>query len=135
MRTKVTDPLEKEVEAKVCSYAKSKGCLAMKFSSPARRAVPDRMIVTPQGVIGFLELKRRGQKPTPQQTYELARLTRYGCNATWVDSVEGGIRFIDGLLKLRPGVGFIGGHGDSNRDEIFKGGSEAVHPDFLKEVW
>ena len=31
-------PLEKSIEAAVCKYARDKGCLAFKFSSPARAA-------------------------------------------------------------------------------------------------
>ena len=35
--------LEKQIEAKVCEYAKTKGVLVYKFTSPARAAVPDRL--------------------------------------------------------------------------------------------
>ena len=37
--------LEKQIESKVCDYAKSKGVLAYKFTSPARAAVPDRLFI------------------------------------------------------------------------------------------
>ena len=45
--------LEKDIEKKVCDYAKSKNVLAYKFTSPARAAVPDRMFVTPEGTVWF----------------------------------------------------------------------------------
>jgi hypothetical protein len=38
----MSNPLEKVIEAKVNAYAQSKGFLVYKFTSPARRAVPDR---------------------------------------------------------------------------------------------
>ena len=35
--------LEKDIEARVCEYARAKGVLAYKFTSPARAAVPERV--------------------------------------------------------------------------------------------
>jgi hypothetical protein len=64
--------LEKQIEAKVCDYAKSKGVLAYKFTSPARAAVPDRLFIGPDGRMWFCEFKREGAKPTPQQEREHA---------------------------------------------------------------
>lgn len=95
------NPLEKEIEAKIGQYAKSKGCLYYKFTSPANRAVPDRMIITPNGVVGFLEVKRKGERPTPLQDFELQRLKRLKANAAWCDSVDDGIWFVGWLLERR----------------------------------
>lgn len=92
--------LEKDIERKIGDFAKKHGCLFYKFTSPARRAVPDRMIITPQGVIGFLEVKAKGKKPTPLQMGEIIKLTKQNCNATWCDNVEDGCEFIRKLLKV-----------------------------------
>lgn len=93
--------LEKDIEKKIVAYAKSKGCLCYKFTSPAQRAVPDRIIVTPYGVVGFLEVKRPGNKPTPLQTREIDKLSDQSCFVEWHDSVEEAKKFIDDLLKVR----------------------------------
>jgi hypothetical protein len=90
--------LEKDIEKKIGDFAKKQGCLYYKFTSPARRAVPDRMIITPQGVIGFLEIKAKGKKPTPLQQIEIKRLQEQGCTADWCDSVESGRLFVTKLL-------------------------------------
>ena len=90
--------LEKDIEKKIGGFAKKQGCLYYKFTSPARRAVPDRMIITPQGVIGFLEIKAKGKKPTPLQQTEIKRLQEQGCTADWCDSVEIGRLFVAKLL-------------------------------------
>jgi hypothetical protein len=90
--------LEKDIEKKIGDFAKKQGCLYYKFTSPARRAVPDRMIITPQGVIGFLEIKAKGKKPTPLQQLEIKRLQEQGCTADWCDSVESGRLFVTKLL-------------------------------------
>lgn len=91
-------PLEKEIEKKVGEYAKKLDCLYYKFTSPNQRAVPDRMIVAPGGAVGFLELKRKGQKPTALQQLEMNRLKDKGCTVHWVDNVSDGKLFIDKLV-------------------------------------
>ena len=89
--------LEKQIEKKVCDYAKQQGCLVFKFTSPNNRSVPDRIIIAPGGKVGFLELKRPGNKPTPLQADTLRKLKEQGCHAEWTDSVEGGKQFVDKL--------------------------------------
>lgn len=96
------DPLEKEIEKKIGDYAKKHGCLYWKLTSPSNRAVPDRMICTNRGVVGFLEVKRRGCKPTELQFLKMKDLSSRGHQVTWCDSVEAGIRFVDDLIKPYP---------------------------------
>jgi len=96
-----TTPLEKEIEKKIGDYAKQHGVLYYKFTSPAKRAVPDRLLVAPGGAVGFLEIKRQGCKPTALQQLEMTKLKDKGCEVAWVDSVTNGRLFIDGLLKKK----------------------------------
>jgi len=95
---KKTSPLEKEIEKKICDYAKSKGCYVRKFVSPNNRSVPDRLIIAPGGAVGFLEVKREGCAPTKAQHTEIGSLLKVGANAAWCDSVKGGKVFVDKLL-------------------------------------
>ena len=90
--------LEKHIEAKVCDYAKQRGLLVYKFTSPARAAVPDRLFVLPGGRVFFIEFKREGQKPTPAQTREHARLQAHGVTVFVIDNVLDGLRAIDRML-------------------------------------
>lgn len=87
--------LEKQIEAKVCEYAKTKNILAYKFTSPARAAVPDRLFVTPDGRMFFCEFKREGLKPTPAQEREHTKLRQHKVNVFVVDNVEQGKAMID----------------------------------------
>ncbi len=82
--------LEKDIERKVCEYARASNIEAYKFSSPNRAAVPDRMFITPAGHIWFCEFKRAGQKPTPAQEREHARLRNRGVTVYVVDNVDDG---------------------------------------------
>jgi hypothetical protein len=92
--------LEKQIEASVCDYAKERGLLVYKFTSPNRMAVPDRMFVRRDGVIFFIEFKREGMKPTPAQEREHARLSKYNVSVFVVDSVTYGQSVIDLMVAL-----------------------------------
>lgn len=90
--------LEKQIEAKVCEYAKSKNVLVYKFTSPARAAVPDRMFVRADGLVFFCEFKRGGQKPTEAQEREHNRLRGHKVPVFVVDNVEHGKAMIDMMV-------------------------------------
>lgn len=91
--------LEKQIEAKVCDYAKGRGLLVYKFTSPARAAVPDRMFIHPDGTVFFIEFKRSGQKPTAAQEREHARLEGHNIDVHIVDEVTQGYRMIDAAIE------------------------------------
>lgn len=90
--------LEKQIEAKVCEYARSKGLLVYKFTSPARAAVPDRLFVCPDGRIFFCEFKRFGQKPTQAQAREHERLRNHNVIVFVIDNVNQGKTMIDVMV-------------------------------------
>ena len=92
--------LEKQIEAKVCEYAKTKNVLVYKFTSPARAAVPDRLFIRADGRMWFCEFKRGGQKPTPAQEREHHRLRQQAINVFVVDSVDAGKECIDLMYGL-----------------------------------
>ena len=89
------DPLEKDIEAKVIEHAKKRGCLVYKFTSPARRSVPDRMFINPDGQVWFIEFKRLGCTPTPAQAVEIAKIRAMNVVVHVVDSVEQGKRVVE----------------------------------------
>ena len=90
--------LERDIERKVCDYAKEKGFLVYKFTSPNRAAVPDRMFVHPNGRIFFTEFKASGKKPTPAQEREHTRLKGHNVQVFVVDNVEAGRLVIDMMM-------------------------------------
>jgi hypothetical protein len=90
--------LEKQIEAKVCDYAKSKGLLAYKFTSPARAAVPDRMFITQDGRVFFCEFKAAGKKPTDAQAREHHRLRQQKVNVFVIDNIDEGKVMIDVMV-------------------------------------
>lgn len=92
--------LEKQIEARVCDYAKDRGLLVYKFTSPARAAVPDRMFVAPSGKVFFIEFKASGKKPTVPQAREHQRLRDHGVLVFVVDNVDEGKAMIDFVMGV-----------------------------------
>jgi len=94
----MTKLLEKQIEERVCNYAKEKGWLTLKFTSPARAAVPDRRLISPRGKIMFVEFKREGKLPTPAQLREHDRLRRQMCLVYVIDDVDIGKAMVDAFV-------------------------------------
>ena len=87
--------LERDIEKRVKEYARSKGFLAYKFTSPAHIGVPDGLLISPVGFVIFMEFKQTGKKPTAMQQREIDRINQHGVLALVVDSVEQGKGLID----------------------------------------
>jgi hypothetical protein len=87
--------IEAEIERRVVKYCNDHKLLTYKFTSPAHRGVPDRIIIG-GGKVLFLELKQKGKKPTPLQLWEIGRInTHASCDtvvakwaAGWEDAVK-----------------------------------------------
>jgi Holliday junction resolvase len=87
--------LEKEIERKLKAYAEKRGCLFLKFTSPGRRGVSDRVVIGRKGHHLWLELKAPGKKPTDQQTRNILRLMDHGADARWTDNLQEGMAWVD----------------------------------------
>jgi len=69
--------------------------LCEKFTSPGRRAVPDRIITAPGPVIFFVECKALGSKPIKLQALDHDRRRRLGCEVRVADSKQ----VVDAIIK------------------------------------
>ena len=96
----VKPKLEKQIEAAVCEYAKTKGLIAYKFTSPGRAAVPDRLFVCPDGRMFFVEFKREGQKPTAAQQREHDKLRNRNVSVFVIDNIADGKHVINSMSWL-----------------------------------
>jgi len=80
--------LEKQVEQALIARVKALGGTCEKFTSPGRRAVPDRIVTLPGGRIIFVECKAPGKKPTVAQQLDHDRRRFLGCDVRVIDSLE-----------------------------------------------
>ena len=94
-------PRERTIEAGFVRTARALGCLVYKLTE---RNAPDRLLVTPRNRIAFVELKRPGAKPRPEQEYEHERLRARGLAVYVVDSRERGIEVLSEILYGDPDV-------------------------------
>lgn len=79
---------EKQLENKLRLYVKKAGGIAPKFVSPGFDGMPDRLILLPDGIIAFVELKAPGKKPRPLQSARHRLLRSLGFRVYVIDSVE-----------------------------------------------
>lgn len=72
--------LERDIEKKLARLVKELGGLCYKFVSPGNDGVPDRIIITPEGEVWFLELKTETGRLSPRQKFQIDRLHRHRCS-------------------------------------------------------
>lgn len=77
--------LEKNIEMYFNKQIKKMGGLSRKYTSPGRRGVPDRIAIL-NGHVYFVELKRPGQKPRPDQLAEHRALAKHDVKVYVLDS-------------------------------------------------
>lgn len=94
--------LEKHIEKPVCRYAKNTHhMIAEKFTSPAKRSVPDQLFTTVHGVIFFIEFKAPGEVPTEKQGKDHKKRRDKGCLVFVVDDIDQGKAIIDLMASFR----------------------------------
>ncbi len=66
---------EKVIEEKLAAEVKRRGGICPKWVSPGFDGMPDRIVLLPDGQIGFVEVKAPGERPRPLQVsrHELLR--------------------------------------------------------------
>jgi len=85
---------ESLIEAAFRAYCLSKGLWCIKLW-PFMVGLPDRLVVGPNRLIFFLELKAPGQQPNALQLRRLDQLREWGFTATWADNLEDAKRKLD----------------------------------------
>lgn len=79
---------EKVVEEALVKAVKCRGGLALKLTSPSWVGIPDRLVLLPQGSLGFVEVKAPGKVPRPLQVRRLEQLKSLGFKVYVLDSLE-----------------------------------------------
>ena len=65
---------EKAIERYLCELVRAEGGLPLKYYNPTATGYPDRILLFPDGDVIWVELKSKGQGPTPLQSARIARL-------------------------------------------------------------
>lgn len=80
------DMREKYIEEKLVKKTKLSNGLCIKLTSMI--GLPDRMLLFPKGKIGFVEVKRKGQKPRAIQEKRINDLRKLGFNCFILDDTK-----------------------------------------------
>ena len=86
---------EKNIEQKLVKAVKSAGGIAPKLTCPGFDGMPDRLVLMPEGRIGFVEVKAPGKEPRPLQVRRHEMLRSLGFKVYVLDEPEqiGGILY------------------------------------------
>ena len=88
---------EKTIESKLVRAVKAKGGICPKLICPGMAGMPDRLVLLPDGKMGFVEVKAPGEKPRPLQTARHRILEWLGYRVYVLDNPEEIGEIIDGI--------------------------------------
>jgi len=94
------ETLEKDVEGDGRKYCKKKGVKFEKFTSPARRSVPDDMLTFEFGLIVFFEYKRPGKRASDKQFEDHVDRRNRNVLVEVVDDMDIGQALIDYYIEM-----------------------------------
>lgn len=84
---------EKIIERKLVAMVRRRGGFCPKWVSPGLDGVPDRIVLLPDGRIGFVEVKAPGEAPRPLQLARHRQMEELGFHIYILDGIDqiGGI--------------------------------------------
>lgn len=91
---------ESTIETRLVRACKDRDVQCYKFVSPSNRGVPDRLIISPFGRVGFIEMKAPGKDLSALQKHTFRKLRERNVPAWVVDSAEGIKLALDDFLKI-----------------------------------
>jgi hypothetical protein len=86
---------EKTVEQKLVKAVKSRGGICPKLVCPGFDGMPDRLVLLPDGKVGFVEVKAPGEKPRPLQVSRHNLLRNLGLQVFTLDDITAIPRMLD----------------------------------------
>ena len=90
---------EKDIESRLAREVHRRGGLTFKFVSPGSVGAPDRIIITPCGMVWFVELKTETGRLSRMQQYQLERLQGIGANACVVYGLEYMLNTLEAIFR------------------------------------
>jgi VRR-NUC domain len=81
---------EGRIKDRITRYAQSQGCAVIRlyFARGVTVGWPDTLLILPQGITLFVEVKRKGQQPSEIQKHRLSVLHELGHKAIWCDNFD-----------------------------------------------
>lgn len=96
---------ERILELKLVKETRKRGGVALKFVSPSFSGMPDRLVLLPHQVMGFVEVKAPGEKPRPLQKSRHAMLREMGFPVFVLDHSDEIPVILDQITHAQDGKG------------------------------
>lgn len=96
---------ERTLELKLVKETRKRGGVALKFVSPSFSGMPDRLVLLPHQVMGFVEVKAPGEKPRPLQQSRHAMLREMGFPVFVLDHSDEIPVILDQITHAQDGKG------------------------------
>lgn len=90
--------LEKEIERRMVLEVKKRGGLCYKFTSPNNPGVPDRIVITPDGRVIFVELKTEIGRLAKIQRWQVSEMQKRGVDVRVVKGWDAVKAFIEEVM-------------------------------------
>ena len=92
---------EATVERSFRDRLRKAGCLVYKFVSPGNDGVPDRIVITREGLVIFVELKTERGELSDIQNYQIGRIRDHGQDVRVLYGKDDVDRFVSDVLEGR----------------------------------
>ena len=89
---------ESEIEARLVKLVRGGGGLCYKFVSPGNRGVPDRIVITPDGRVFFVELKSQAGRLSELQKFQKSELEKRNVTVRVLNSVAAVQEFVEEMM-------------------------------------
>lgn len=89
---------ESQIEARLVRMVRERGGLCYKFVSPGNPGVPDRLIITPDGRVVWVELKTQVGSLQKIQKWQIAEMRRRGADVRVLKGMEAAEAFVEEVM-------------------------------------
>lgn len=90
--------LEKEIEVRLVREVKKRKGLCFKFVSPGNPGVPDRIVITPDGRVIFVELKTEIGRLAKIQKWQIENMRKHGADIRVVKGWDEAKKFLEEVM-------------------------------------
>lgn len=89
---------ESVIESRLVREVRKRGGLCYKFVSPGNNGVPDRIILTPDGRVYFVELKTETGVTSKVQDFQIARIRAVNGNVRVLKGMDAVLAFLEEVM-------------------------------------
>lgn len=89
---------ESQIEKRLVQLVCQRGGLCYKFVSPGNRGVPDRIVITPDGRVFFVELKTTTGLLEKIQRWQIDEMRKRGCDVRTIRGLDEVKAFVEEVM-------------------------------------